>query len=487
MTNYQRPSNTTQSQQTTDDSSVLEGEVLTESGEQSIEEKIARGRAYSKSKAADATSADKSDIRADQAINKPAWFARYSGYVFWMLLFIVVIVVLFATRPNTAWQIQHINTLQSDVSQLYQDNQALESRLATQEIKELDAQKTIEAAITEALTRSENRLLVSQADLDELKKSVQQQLVQLQESLQPLKETASLQLEKVQEGTESLLGSAIEASNSSVISEASVKPLADKLQTQIDELGSKISELFDFNSHQQALTTQQALSAFQIQQWIVEINTQWLMQGRIEQTAQQLLALEQAVGLSDFPEVTTLARLIGQDLTRLELLQKSVQKDVLVSTQGLKAAVNKLSANDNKALKANNKSTSEAPTRASNEKIYLGEEISSQSALDQLLARFGQMVSLKKRETSAEQTQVESMIMHDVLVQRVLLLIDRIDWAVETESVNGLSIALADLQTFIDTHFVSQSQEFSRHLESFKTVTFDLRQPLAIMAVHTEL
>lgn len=458
MTKHHKTSNKEHSQQTTDESSALEGEVLTESGEQSIEGKIAKGRAYSNSKATDA----KSGARADQTINKSSWLTRYRGYVLWVLLFIVVILVLFVTRPNTAWQIQHINTLQSDVSQLYQDNQALESRLAAQEAKEVDSQKVIESAITKALTRSENRPLVSQADLDELQKSIQQQLDQL-------------------------LDSAIEAPKSSVISEASIKPLAQKLQTQIDDLGSKLSELFDFNSQQQVLTTQQALSAFQIQQWIVEINTQWLMQGRIEQTSQQLLALEQSVGLSDFPEVTTLARLIGQDLTRLELLQKNVQRDALVNTQVLKSTVNKLSANGNKALKANSNSTSETPATASNEKIHLGEEISSQSALDQLMARFGEMISLKKRATSTEQTQIESMIMHDVLVQRALLLIDRIDWALETESVNGLSIATADLQTFIDTHFESQSLEFSDLLKPFKTVMFELRKPLAIMAVQTEL
>lgn len=471
MTKHHKTSNKEHSQKTTDESAALEGEVLTESGEQSIEEKIAKGRAYSNSKATDT----KSGADADKTINKPSWLTRYRGYVLWMLLFIVVILVLFVTRPNTAWQIQHINTLQSDVSQLYQDNQALESRLAALEAKEVDSQQAIEAAITEALSRSENRPLVSQADLDELQKSIQQQLIQLKEPLASFKET------------EKLLDSAIEAPKSSVISETSIKPLAEKLQTQIDELGSKLSELFDFNTQQQVLTTQQALSAFQIQQWIVEINTQWLMQGPIEQTAQQLLALEQAVGLSDFPEVTKLARLIGQDLTRLELLQKNVQRDALVNTQALKVAVNKLSANGNKALKANTESTSETPATASNEKIHLGEEISSQSAFDQLMARFGEMISLKKRATSTEQTQIESMIMHDVLVQRALLLIDRIDWALETESVNRLSIATADLQTFIDTHFESQSQEFSDLLKPFKTVTFELRQPLAIMAVQTEL
>jgi hypothetical protein len=481
MTKHYKTSNNEYSQQANDESVVLEGEVLTESGEQSIEEKIAKGRAYSKSKATDAKSG------ADQSIKKPSWLTLYRGYVLWLLLFIVVILVLLVTRPNTAWQIQHINTLQSDVSQLYQDNQDLESRLTVQEAKELDSQQAIETAIKQALTSSENKPLVTQSDLDELKQSMQQQLITLQASLAPLKETASLQLDKAQEGAEQLLESAIDVPKSSIISEASIKPLAEKLQTQIDDLGSKLSDLFDFNSRQKALTTQQALSAFQIQQWIVEINTQWLMQGRVEQTAQQLLALEQAVELSDFPEVTKLARLIGQDLTRLELLQKSAPTDTLVNTQALKVAVSQLLDNGNKTSKANNESTSEVPATASNEKIHLGEEISSQSALDQLMARFGELVSLKKRETSGEQTQVESMIMHDVLVQRALLLVDRIDWALETESTNALSIATADLQKFIESHFGSQSLEFSDLLEPFKTVTFELRQPLAIMAVQTEL
>ncbi len=482
MTKYHRASSKTNSQQATVESAVLEGEVLTESPEASIEatieDKIARGRAYSKSKATDA----KSDSADDKSINKPAWFTRYRGYVLWVLMFVVVILVLIATRPNTAWQIQHINTLQSDVSQLYQDNQALESRLAAQETKEFDSQKAIETAIEEALADSENQPLISQADLDELKQSTQQQLAQLQVHLQSLKETATVQVAKVQESAEQLLESALETPKPTINAEASIKLLEEKLQTQIGELGSKLSELFDFNTQQKALTTQQALSALQIQQWIIEVNTQWLMQGRVAETAQQLLALEQAVGLSDFPEVTTLARLIGQDLAYLERFQKNVLSETLINTQALKAAVYKLSVNDNQASKA----ASEAHTATIDEKIHLGEEISSESALDQLMTRFGQVISLKKRETSAEQTQVESIIMQDVLVQRGLLLVDRIDWALQTESASALSLAMGDLQVFIDTHFESQSQKFEHLLEPFKALTFELRQPLAILSIQTE-
>lgn len=466
MTKQHKTSNTAHSKKTPDDA-TLEGEVLTENGEQSIDERSAKGRAYSKSKAKDAHSG----AHADQAIKKSSWFARFRGYLLWILLFIVVILVLLATRPNTQWQIEHINNLQSEVSQLYQDHQALESRVAAQEAKELDSQKAIEAAITKALTQSEKRPLVTQADLNALKKSTQQQLIELQQRLNSLKESSGLPIDKDEEGNEQRLDSAIEAP---------IKKVEVKLQAQIDEMSSKLSELSDFNS------PRQPLNAVQIQQWIVEINTQWLIQGHAEQTAQQLLALEQVVALSDFSKTTTLARLIGQDLAHLERLQKSAQAGALVNIQALKAAVNKLSTNDYQGSKANSKSTSETSATPGSEKIALGDEISSESALDQLMARFGQLISLKKRETSTEQTQIELLIMHDVLVQRGLLLVDRIDWAVETKSSKGLSLAVTDLQTFIDTHFASQSLAFSHLLEPFKRLTFDVRQPLAIMAVHSE-
>ena len=473
-------------QQNAGDSTVLEGEVLNQHSGSTIEEKIAKGRAYSRSKATDEASATKSGLSADQPLNKSSWLTRYRGYILWMLMFIVVILVLFATRPNTAWQVQHINALQTDVSQLYQDQQLLESRLVAQEVKVVDAQKGIESAIAEALANSENKPLVSQADLDALKKSTEQRLIELQAHLQSLKETATVPLEKAQEATEQLLDSAIEASQATGLPEDAIKPLVEKLQTQIDGLGSKLSELFDFNSQQKTLTSQQALSAFQIQQWIVEINGQWLMQGRAEQTTQQLLALEQAVGLSDFPEMTTLARLIGQDLAHLELIMTRKQTEEHFNTQALQAAVNQLSLKDSKVEMMDNKPASEVHAAASDEKINLGEEISSESALDQLMTRLGQMISLKKRETSAEQTHVESVIMQDVLIQRGLLLVDRIDWALQTKSQDGLSLAMVDLQTFINTHFMKQSQEFSQLLAPLKDVTFELRQPLAILSVQSE-
>jgi hypothetical protein len=120
------------------------------------------------------------------------------------------------------------------------------------------------------------------------------------------------------------------------------------------------------------------------------------------------------------------------------------------------------------------------------EKISVGEEISSESAWDQLIGRFGQMISLKKRESATEQTKVESLVMQDVLVQRGLLLVDRIDWALQTQSASHLSLAIADLEGFIATHFQAQESHFETLLQPYKVQQFTLRQPLAILSLQPE-
>ncbi len=465
------------------DSTVIEGEVLGDHVEESIDEKISRGRAYSNSKAKPEPKSN--NDYTESSVTTHSWFAKYRSYVLGLLMFIVVILVLFATRPNTAWQIQHINALQTDVAQLYQDNEALEARLTSQAAS---VQKTVETAVVKALADTENQPLVSQADLDGIKQSMQLQLEQLQERLLGLKETVTPQLQKSQEGIDQIVESANEITGAlkpSKETEEQLKLLEQKLQIQMGEIGVKLAKLFDSNAHQSTLSAQQALTSSQIQQWIVAINTQWMLQGRVEQTSQQLLALEQAIGLSDLTSATALARLIGQDLANLDTLQKASNESDALNTQDLKQAIRTLTLTDIKATDIIN-NTANGVVDSKGERISVGEEISSESALDQLIERFGQMVSLKKRDTSTEQTKVESLVMHDVLVQRGLLLVDRIDWALQTQSTAGLTSAIADLEGFIASHFKAQVTEFTALLQPFKSQSFKLRQPLAILSLQSE-
>jgi AraC-like DNA-binding protein len=342
----------------------------------------------------------------------------------------------------------------------------LEERLASQ-TADIDQaiQSAVEKTVAKAMMGAENQPLVSQADLDSIKQTTQQQFMQLQARLLKLKE-AGLGIEPSQEKTETL------------------DLLEQKIQTQIGVIGTKLATLFDFKTHQQAASSQQPLSGLQIQQWIISINTQWILQGRVEQTKQQLLALEQAITLSELPKATTLARLIGQDLTRLESLENSSSDQAAMNTQTLTQAILGL-----KLSRINTSDTSNKPENGvmkNGEKISVGEEISSESAWDQLIGRFGQMISLKKRESATEQTKVESLVMQDVLLQRALLLVDRIDWALQTQSASHLNLAIADLEGFIAAHFQVQQSHFETLLQPYKVQQFTLRQPLEILSLQSE-
>lgn len=452
---------------------------------------------------------DNSDSQVDDLATskkvKSSWLVRFRAYILWSLLFAVLIAVLMVTRPDTAWQIQHINALQTNVSQLNQAQQSLEARVTAQEEKQLSSEESVQAALASAKAALQNQAgsqidsqangrvnnqtntqtdtaeikvsMEDPADLVAFKNSTEQQLQQLQQSLAglqesvaqvPGEESSAKALEKIEQGVE--LG---------------IKPVADALQAQIDALSTQLTEWTTANAQAKPQTSSnpQALNALKIQQWVVEINAQWLLEGRAEQTIQQLSALEQALGLSDFAETTTLARLIGQDLARLELFLKSAQdpsETLGRDLRALKRAVNQLVLTDRSSNNVENRN-GQPPN--SEKQLSLGEEVLAESAFQQLVAKFEQMVTVKKRETPAEQTRVESAIMQDVLVQRAQLLVDRVEWAVQTESASILLRATSDLEGFINTHFEPQAPQLLPLLSPFTVLIFELPQPLAVMTI----
>ena len=343
---------------------IVDGEVITAS----IDEKIQRGREYSKEKANQSQAEieisrdDVNDLGDDidpqasiseglDLSNQPeekedGFMIRYKSYILWTLLFIIVILVLFITRPNTDWQVERINDLQSEVSQLRQENNALESRVQEQEESLVER---IDTQVNQALSRAENKPIVTQSDLSAIQEQTQQQLTQLQEKLAGLTGQTGQQVEQALTQLNQMAQNAQQDLKPTEKQLNALKELEQKLQSQLNGLGDKLTELFDFKAEQQVLTKQppvlkldMPLDSLQIQQWIVEINTQWILNGRSAETQQQLLALEQAASLSDFVYTTQLARLIGQDLGYLKQLEDEGLRNPLPDTRSLKKVINLL-------------------------------------------------------------------------------------------------------------------------------------------------
>ena len=461
---------------------VLEGEVvkdhLDEQKEIDRTEIDSEGKTLEGGASPVDSSKSKSKLATSNWKTKAAKLTRYGA---WSLALAAVLGTLYLTRPNTDWQVQHINNLQTEVSQLHQNNRALEERLNSQ--SELLDQR-IQELVSANLTQPENQSVITKADLNSLQELSQTQITQLQANLETLSTEVSGQVEGALSRISELKSSAETTMKPSDDQLAALSQLEEKLQGQLAGIGGKLTELFDFKSSQQALpkqfsATTPKLALPQIQLWAAEINTQWLLKGQTEAATQQLLALEQAIALSKLTESNQLSRLLGQDLAYLEQQHVSPQANSELNTLALKEAINSL---DVPKAVSNVSPSSETTETAV---ISASEQLDSQSAFDQLKDKLSNMISFKKRD-DASQTQVETLLLKDVVIQRALLLVDRIDWALQSQSASQLYAGVNALQSFIDQNFSANSAQFSELLKPFAEAEFVQRKPLALSSLLTD-
>lgn len=405
------------------------------------------------------------ETQSSPTVRIPVW-AKKS--LWWLLMVAVVVATLFYTRPNQDWQIEHINRLQSQVAQLHETNQLLVSKVEQQ-------QQEIDKKITEVLNRPENQPLVSQGDLDALKAEVADQVGAVKQELQQQLQTIGDEAESKWETLADKAQQALQPSEQDV---QSLTQFKENVQTQLSQVGEDLARLFDFKAKQEnqlqqaepSKTNEPApLSSLQVQQWMVAINTQWLLEGNAQKTQQQLLALEQAVALSDIAIKTELARRIGEDLSYAKqfsanlLNQRSQQTQVI---NQLNALVEQLSAPSLKGFEL----SSEEP------------ETASDSSVDKLLNKFSGLISLKKREDGESLSEVESLLRFDVLKQRLSLLIDRLDWAFTTQSAEQVEQASGQIKAFVGQHFPKQASAFETLLSEASVQSVPQRNTLSIIA-----
>jgi len=392
----------------------------------------------------------------------PVWMKKS---LLWMLMLAVVVATLFYTRPDQDWQIEHINRLQSQVAQLHETNQLLVSKVEQQ-------QQEIDKKITEVLNRPENQPLVSQGDLDALKAEVADQISTVKQELQQQLKIIGEQAESKWETLADKAQQALQPSDQDV---QSLTQFKENVQSQLSQVGEELAQLLDFkakqeNQPQQAKpsTTPAPLSNLQIQQWMVAINTQWLLDGNAQKTQQQLLALEQAVALSEIAVKTEVARRIGEDLSYVKQFaagQQSQQAQQVAVIDKLHALVEQLSE---PSLQASELSVQEP-----------GAE--SASTVDKLLNKLSGLVSLKKREDSESLSAVESLLRFDVLKQRLSLLIDRLDWAFTTQSAEQVEQASKQIKVFVSQHFPQQTSAFEAALSEVSVQSVSHRETLNII------
>ena len=419
-------------------------------------------------------------IKNGNVLSKP-WVNKS---LLWGGFLIMVAAILFYTRPNMDWQVEHINRLQVQVTNLQASNQALADKLEQQ-------QTELDTRISEIMSQPENKPLITQADLEAVKLATESQLSDLYEQVQTDLTAFNRQAEtKLQALAEQATSNETPSETSSETDLTALNEFQQKVEGQLSQVDEVIRQLLTFKQQQeqQVLVTPelqpepvavQHLTSMQIQEWMIDANNQWLLKGNVEQTQSQLLALEQALAMTDVSNKTEIARVIGQDLSQIKAYSEQTQQ-VNQTMESSLAALNKLVKElpkpDMSRQKTDSMPLSELMSEGSQEKTEV-------SPLNLLLEKLSGLISVKKRESEAELSAVEGLLLHDALTQRLALLVDRVNWASSIESTVEVKKATAAVQTFIDLHFSAQSQAFEAVLTPLSEVTFSPRPALSMVSL----
>mgnify|MGYP006274734155 CR=1 FL=1 len=380
-------------------------------------------------------------------------------------------------------QIERINQLQSQVQQLQQAMQSLET-------EQSQAQSTLSAAIqaqqeklAAVLKDPKQQPAVSQEDLQALEKNVARLRDNLQTQLAQAQAAATQAADKASQQAQARVEAFLDSLEGQSLADADIDQVAKQaeaqMREQLQQMQEKLSALFSFKAEQEKaaqapdstatspVSKPLGLTQAQLHQWLVKVNTQWLITGHGAQTRAQLLALEQALAASAYPDKTRLIRILGQDLARLQSQETRSQDQWTSIFAELTEWVN---TNVADATQAQTQTDSQDSASSPNDWA------------DQVWTGLSQLFEVRKRDSDPTLTQVEKQIKADVIQQRGWLLIERMRWAVQTRSAPLLAEARAQMLAFGKTYVPEKQSSLARLLAPLEGVTFAPRQPLKIVA-----
>lgn len=415
--------------------------------------------------------------------------------LFGVVILVLIILFLMNNQKNQNWQIESINLLQAQVANLSKEsrtltenNESLKETLIEQEANQkimgdlltlLEARQ--EAMQDELIILEDNQPIITKSDLNALGFK----LGVVETELAALAESYSKKIENLAKEFQLGLKQGLD-NTTDLAADLSTPEIRQDLEEKLAEMAVKIADLFAFKSlaDEQSLKKDSAiedniafkalpqpyfLAEMKIKQWVLDINSQWVIIGNVEQTIEQLLAFEQALGLSDMPNKMTLIRYIGEDLNQLKQIEKVPVESVAQNILELK----------NWALSLEHKGTT---LNAKDQSHILDseKELTSGERLQEALTG---LFSIQKRETPESLSLVEKILLEEVVDQRMLLLVDKISWAVMIESEQHLSRSIDAIKAFL-LEFYDLSGKENEKIQKLSAVNVkfsNVRQPLNIM------
>lgn len=424
-------------------------------------------------------SKSKQSERASKPSQTTVKSAKTSRLVSFVLLLLVVfsVFLLLMGMQNT----QALNELQNDLNQVQ-----------NKQFNIMDQQDDLVGQLSASAPLSEDNATLERLSSD---------ILQIQNEMKAVDGSAAIEaLQAKQAAFEASIQSELEQALETVKTlktpvqtsegEVDLAPVLQKvamLEQELNRLSQKAEESaapLDSTGVKLVEPSAVMLDASLLQQWIFEANTQWLLGASAEATIDKLNAIEQTAVNSGYPNVTALARLIGQDVATLKKWFE-LSKQPLPSLDELYAAIAALAPPKLELQQA--ESMPQANTQVmQTDALQVGEVAEQETAWQRLLMRLSEMVTIKNRQTTGEPTTVEALLQHDLQKQRLLLLIERMEWSAQHESQVRYELSIDQVQKFVNQNFSAYSKQFEGLLQPFRAFERKGRQPLATAGFHVK-
>lgn len=458
------------------DRDIQEAEILSES----IDEKIERGRNYSSSKENKPSALDELDeMEARKVIDQKGeagqdkgnskkeskvksanrfslFFAKLKQKMLSGAFFILVIGALVYLFAQQQW-------MQNRFENIGQDLQTLDKKIQVAKNHAETAQLGVQAIKTDDYSQ---QLEQQQATLQTL----QQQLKSMQdkpsgvtaEQLEALEQKLSQQMQQ-----KTVNAPLVESDGGSQMDSQTVEGLQDKFAQQIQQLQESQQQLalqIEQGAQDEA-TSPAKLSLSELKQWAVKMNGQWLLQAPIEQTQQQLFAFKQAVTLLPPQLSYSVELLVDQDIQQLQQRQAELAQKKIPDLASLRAIVHNM------------------PQPKAE---YVGEKSQNTPGEDGvwqgILSKLTELIKVQKRETETV-THVEALMLHEVIQQRLLMEIDRLDYALQVFSKPLIQRSIDNLNQLSKAQAPGIAEEMKTKLLPFAQLQYIQRKPLLITQI----
>lgn len=447
---------------------VIDAEVISET----------QGEAYSRQPNTGQSQTHSEKQEAEFTL-KPRTFGQWMALIL-VVAWLLAVAYLIKQQEKFNWQTESINALQQRTQAVEQQIQQV-AKQQKSEAQQLEALQATLAQIQQQLNSPDHQPVVSQADIEKMQAEIAQLQSQLHSVGESLAEQSKLLMSQVGQAAENVAKNPQVQQNLNAL-EQQIQQLAQRFQSMMSEKKAPSTEpKAESNTEPQA--EMPPLSTMEISQWIVQINTQWQLNGNVPQTLAQLQALEQVVSVSQLPNKYALIKAIGQDVALLNQwhqTQMNPPEQLKTQMEALRAWIIQLpQVIQNVSAKASESSASSTATNATGTKSQA--EQTPPSATDKLLERFSQLFSIRKKDEQQPFTQAELSALQSVIVQRGLLLVDQLEWAVETQNATELSHAIKRLEKFVQRYAPQAQAELEERLAPFKSLKFKARPALHIM------